>query len=283
MCGIIGYTGNRPAQEILINGLETLEYRGYDSAGVAIGASAPVKAVGPVANVQQALQQTDTTDATSGIAHTRWATHGAPTVDNAHPHTDATGQLRLVHNGIIENFRELKTQLQAAGTTDFYSDTDTEVLAKLIGYEYAQTANDSLLGALRAALAQVRGTYGLVLQYTADPQTLIVARMGSPIVLGVGQAEQFVASDPSAIIAHTKDMVFLEDGDIAVVTPNGYEITTLNGGALEPADQLVTGSHTKRRLRAFYVKRNPRSCHRHREHHAGKADPSQWPRQTRWS
>lgn len=222
MCGIFGYVGNRTASPLLLEGLRTLEYRGYDSAGIFVPGNAPVRAVGPID--QLAAKLPDALSGTSGIAHTRWATHGAPTEVNAHPHLDMSGSLAIVHNGIIENFRELKEGLMVQGIT-FESETDTEVLAKLIGSLY----RGNLLAAVQDALARVRGTYGLVVVSDRDPETIVTARMGSPIVLGLAADGNLVSSDPSALLAHTKDVVYLDDGECAVVTKDGYDIVTLQG------------------------------------------------------
>ncbi len=222
MCGIFGYVGTRTAEPILIEGLRTLEYRGYDSAGIFVPGYGAVKAVGPIDNLAQKI--TDTISGTSGIAHTRWATHGAPTEVNAHPHADMSGTVWLVHNGIIENYRELREALRAQGM-NFESETDTEVLAKLIG----SFNHGSLEEAVRTALKMVRGTYGLAVLSERNPEQIIVARMGSPIVLGVGRDGHFVSSDASALLAHTKDVVYLDDGDVALVTKDGYEVISLQG------------------------------------------------------
>jgi len=208
MCGIFGYVGTRTAEPILLEALRTLEYRGYDSAGIFV----------------LAARITETIGGTSGIAHTRWATHGAPTETNAHPHKDMSGRVWIVHNGIIENFRELKEGLLLQGIT-FETETDTEVLIKLIGSLYG----GNLKEAVQKALSMVRGTYGVVVMSERNPEEMIVARMGSPIVLGVGVDGNFVSSDTSALLAHTKDVVYLEDGEIAVVTKDGYSVVTMRG------------------------------------------------------
>jgi glutamine---fructose-6-phosphate transaminase (isomerizing) len=225
MCGIFGYVGTRTAEPILIEGLRTLEYRGYDSAGIFIPGYGVLKAVGPIDNLAKKI--TETIPGTSGIAHTRWATHGAPTEANAHPHSDRSGLIWIVHNGIIENFRELKEGLVGLGVT-FSSDTDTEVLAKLIG-----TFNQGdIREAVRTALSMVRGTYGIAVMSEHDPDAIVVARMGSPIVLGIGVDGNFVSSDASALLSHTKDVIYLDDGELAVITKDSYEVTTLRGKAM---------------------------------------------------
>jgi len=232
MCGIFGYVGQKQVAPILLAGLRTLEYRGYDSAGIYVVGQKPIKAVGPIANLAERVP--DNLPGTTGIAHTRWATHGAPTVQNAHPHIGAEGAITLVHNGIIENFRELKEGLLAQGVV-FESETDTEVLAKLIGSLYS----GNLPQAVQKALGRVRGTYGLLVASESNPNQLVVARMGSPVVLGLSVDGNFVASDPSALLVHTKDVVYLEDGDMALVSEDSYKITTIAGAAVERNRETV--------------------------------------------
>ena len=222
MCGIFGYVGSRTAEPLLVEGLRTLEYRGYDSAGIYVPGYGAVKAAGPIDNL--AAKITETIGGTSGIAHTRWATHGAPTEENAHPHKDMSGGVWIVHNGIIENYREIKEGLTMQGVT-FETQTDTEVLAKLIGSLYT----GDLMTAVREALRRVRGTYGLAAIAEKKPGEIVVARMGSPIVLGVGTDGNFVSSDPSALLVHTKDVVYLDDGEMALVTKDAYEVQTISG------------------------------------------------------
>jgi len=222
MCGIFGYVGTRTAESLLVEGLRTLEYRGYDSSGIFIPGYGVVKAVGPIDNLAQKLS--NTIGGTSGIAHTRWATHGAPSERNAHPHGDSREHIWIVHNGIIENYRELKDELMAQGI-QFLSDTDTEVLAKLIGSLY----KSDLEGGVHEALKRVRGTYGVAVMHAHNPDQIIVARMGSPIVLGIGRDGNFISSDASALLIHTKDVIYLDDGDIAEVTKDTYRIRTSDG------------------------------------------------------
>ncbi len=222
MCGIFGYVGSRTVAPLLVQGLRTLEYRGYDSAGVFIPGFGVLKASGPIDNL--ARKMPESVPGTVGIAHTRWATHGTPTEQNAHPHADMSEKLWIVHNGIIENYRELKEALHAKGMK-FYSDTDTEVLAKLIGSFY----EGDLEQAVRQALGVVRGTYGLLAIDARVPEELIVARLGSPITIGLGVDGNFVSSDPSALISHTKDVIYLSDGEIARVTAVGYQVKKLSG------------------------------------------------------
>ncbi len=221
MCGIVGYVGTREAAPILLDGLHRLEYRGYDSAGVAIQNGkgvAVVKLAGRVTALREQLTR-EPVSGTSGIAHTRWATHGAPTTRNAHPHSDCRGEVTLVHNGIIENADALRAALQAAGH-DFVTDTDTETLAHLI----EDAPGDQLEARVIAALAHVEGTYGLAVISPAEPGKIVVARQGSPVLLGIGDEELFVASDASAVLEHTRSVVYLDDGDIAVLTPAGYHV-----------------------------------------------------------
>ena len=222
MCGIFGYVGTRTAEPILIEGLRTLEYRGYDSAGIFVPGYGAIKSKGPIDNLAEKI--TETIPGTSGISHTRWATHGAPTEQNAHPHSDMSGSVWVVHNGFIENYREIKERLTAMGVV-FESDTDTEVLAKLIG-----TFNQGdILEAVRTALRMVRGTYGIAVLSERSPDKIVVARMGSPIVLGIGTDGHLVSSDTSALLAHTKDVVYLDDGEVAVIEKDTYTISSLRG------------------------------------------------------
>jgi glucosamine--fructose-6-phosphate aminotransferase (isomerizing) len=230
MCGIVGYVGNKGAIDVLINGLKRLEYRGYDSAGVALIADHTLhvrKDKGKVVNVEKAVHdQWDEAflkSAHTGIAHTRWATHGSPTAENAHPHTDQTGRLALVHNGIIENYLALRNQLTAKGHT-FKSQTDTEVLIHLIGELY----QGNLFEAVCAALKHVEGTYGIAVVSSDTPDQIVVARKGSPLVIGVGEGETIVASDVAAIIAYTRQVIYLDDNDVAIIRASGAEIRNIN-------------------------------------------------------
>jgi glutamine---fructose-6-phosphate transaminase (isomerizing) len=221
MCGIVGYCGPREAAPILIEGLHRLEYRGYDSAGLAVQNGNGVvlrKLAGRVMRLHQLLDA-EPVRGFSGIAHTRWATHGAPTRTNAHPHTDCSGTIALVHNGIIENADALRTKLEQAGH-EFDTDTDTETLAHLVEEAPGATLEDRVI----AALEHVEGTYGMAVLSSAEPGKIVVARKGSPVLLGIGDKEYFVASDASAILEHTRSVVYLDDGDIAVVTPEGYRV-----------------------------------------------------------
>ncbi len=228
MCGIIGYVGSRQAAPILIEGLARLEYRGYDSAGLALQNGAGIvtrKLAGRVAGLGDLLAR-QPAHGTCGIAHTRWATHGAPNDVNAHPHVDCDQQIAVVHNGIVENADVLRRKLEGAGHR-FTSDTDTEVLAHLIEGAEGATLEDRVID----ALAPVEGTYGLAVTWASEPGKLVVARRGSPVLLGVGDGEHFVASDASAVMGHTRSVVYLKDGDIAVLTADGYRV--LDSGAVE--------------------------------------------------
>lgn len=232
MCGIYGYVGKKEAAPILIEGLRTLEYRGYDSAGMYVPGNEVVKSVGPIKKLAAKVKKPLL--GTAGIAHTRWATHGAPTEQNAHPHFDASGTIAVVHNGIIENFRELKNDLQSKGVV-FESETDSEVLAKLVGSLYV----DDLRVALQQALLKVRGTYGVVAICEKYPQTIVTARMGSPIVLGIASDGNLISSDPSALLAHTKEVVYLEDGECAVVTCDSIQVSKNGGGKVSKKSETI--------------------------------------------
>jgi glutamine---fructose-6-phosphate transaminase (isomerizing) len=231
MCGIVGYVGPRDAAPILLDGLRRLEYRGYDSAGIAL-----LTEDGDVFIEKKAGKLTNLTDHLNGgapaghpgIAHTRWATHGRPTDLNAHPHRDCSGRLALIHNGIIENYRELKDELQAAGHR-FTSETDTEVLAHLIETQY----DGDLVEAVRTALNRVSGAYAIGVMHTDHPNQIVGARMNVPLIVGLGNGEGFLASDVPAILEHTKNVVILQEGDIAEVTPEGVRILQLDGTSVE--------------------------------------------------
>ena len=227
MCGIIAYVGNKDIQPVLLEGLKRLEYRGYDSAGICIGMKSGFfvrKAPGRISVLEQRLAAEKAVPrGYVGMAHTRWATHGAPTEVNAHPHTDDRQQVAVVHNGIIENYAAIKQLLSAQGRR-FVSETDTEVLAMLIGHFY----RGNLVQAVQAALQEVRGTYGLAVMAASEPETLVVARRGSPLLIGVGRDEYIVASDAAAIVAHTTQVIYLNDSEMAVLTPQRFQTTTLD-------------------------------------------------------
>ncbi len=235
MCGIVGYVGRSEAAPILLDGLRRLEYRGYDSAGVAIVNGETIetrKCAGRIADLAS-LMTAKPPVGRYGISHTRWATHGKVTDDNAHPHFDQSGKIALVHNGVIENYAALREQLEREGGHTFSSDTDTEVLAHLIGSIYRQLdgadSKARLVNATRAALKQVIGTYGIALVHSDIKDFIVGARRGSPLVLGVGREENFLASDVSAIVAYTRDAVYLNDFDIVAVSRENFEISSLGG------------------------------------------------------
>ena len=232
MCGIIGYLGAQDATPILMDSLKRLEYRGYDSAGISVlepGAAIPrvTKCESKVDELLDKLRM-DMPHGHLGIGHTRWATHGRPTVVNAHPHTDCLGRISVIHNGIIENFQELKAELEAAGH-EFVSDTDTEVVPHLIEHHY----RGDFLAAARKALQRLRGAYAIVLYSMDDPELLVGARLNAPLVVGLGDGEYFIASDIAAIIPYTKKVVVLGEGQMAAVTPLGPTVTTLAGVPVE--------------------------------------------------
>ncbi len=227
MCGIVGYLGTKQAYPILIEGLKRLEYRGYDSAGVALqqegdGHLTVVKTAGRIARLEEQMAGHDA-GGTLGIAHTRWATHGGPTQANAHPHTDASGRLAVVHNGIIENWAALRRLLESEGV-EFASETDTEVLAHL----FARYDEGDLVKAVQAGLAEVRGAYGIAVIHADEPDVLVAARHGSPLIVGVGEEEYVVASDAAAIIEHTTNVIYLDDGEMAIIRPDGLTTATVD-------------------------------------------------------
>ena len=237
MCGIVGYVGKRPAQDVLISGLRRLEYRGYDSAGIATLDSDDkphlARSVGKIAELEKVLSLKPHTG-TIGIGHTRWATHGGVTVNNAHPHN--VGDVFLVHNGIIENFRELKASLK---DVEFKSDTDTEVLAALINSKYDDKT--SLKDAVAKALKEVRGTYGIVAFSPREPETLVVARLGSPLIIGLGEDETLIASDASALLGYTRNAIYLNDGEIAVCNKEGAKVYNLDLKPIASTPEEIQG------------------------------------------
>lgn len=222
MCGIVGTVGKKNAVPFLIEGLESLEYRGYDSAGIYVEGAGAVKRAGKVEVLKSSLPHEF--EGFAGIAHTRWATHGAPTEENAHPHTDTSGTIWLVHNGIIENHRQIRDSLRAEGVT-FRSQTDTETLAQLIGKKYQSSV--SLEEAVSAALSEVRGAYGIAVMSTKEKGKIVAARLGSPLLIGVGKDSYHLASDATPLLPHTRKVVYLDEGEMAVLTPQGYAITSL--------------------------------------------------------
>jgi glucosamine--fructose-6-phosphate aminotransferase (isomerizing) len=237
MCGIVGYIGPRDVVPVLIDGLRRLEYRGYDSAGVAVvdhGAVTLRRSAGKLSNLEQVISA-DPIHGDYGVGHTRWATHGRPTEENAHPHRDCTGRIVVVHNGIIENYLQLKQELQAQGHT-FATETDTEIVAHLVEREMG---TDGLENAVRRALLLMRGLFALVLISADDPEKIVAVRKGPPIVVGLGDREFFVASDVPAILSHTRDVVFLGDEEMAVVTRTGVTFTDFFGRPVSAATQRV--------------------------------------------
>ncbi len=238
MCGIVGYVGKRDAMPVLIEGLHRLEYRGYDSAGLAVisrGRLQITKTAGHVQDLRDKLAVktgTSASKATIGIGHTRWATHGEPNETNAHPHTDATHRIAVVHNGIIENAELLRDQLQTNGV-HLASDTDTEALAHMVAAELAADESATLEDAVIRTLRKVEGAYGLVVLDTKNPDQLVVARNGSPIVLGLGNSEMFVASDVSALVRYTKQVIYLDDGEVATIKATDYHTTTVTGSTAD--------------------------------------------------
>ena len=226
MCGIVGYIGPREAVPIIIDGLKRLEYRGYDSAGLAVlesGCLAVRRASGKLRNLEEVLKL-NPVEGHFGIGHTRWATHGRPTEENAHPHRDCHGDIVVVHNGIVENYLALKAQLVKEGHT-FITETDTEVIAHLVEKYY----DGNLENAVRDAVRQLTGVFALSVISRKDPNKIVAARSGPPVVIGLGDSEYFVASDVPAILSHTRDMIFLADGDMAVLTKDGVHLTDFNG------------------------------------------------------
>ncbi len=238
MCGIVGYIGDRDAVEIIVEGLKRLEYRGYDSAGVAVLADGVLqirRSPGKIKTLEAILRE-HPVDGRLGVGHTRWATHGRPSEENAHPHTDCSGSVVVVHNGILENYLSLKERLSAEGHT-FRSETDTEVVAHLVEQHLAQ-AGVGLEEAVRRALREVRGAYAIAVIGKGEPGSLVAAKSGAGgVVIGLGEGEYFVASDIPAILAHTRDVLVLEDGELALVTRGGVRLSTLDG---QPVERAVT-------------------------------------------
>ena len=251
MCGIVGYIGQKPGKDIVIKGLEALEYRGYDSAGLALidnGVGQVFKKVGRVSGLVDELNDQQL-PANLVIGHTRWATHGGVTQPNAHPQTNNAKTIFVVHNGIIENFAEIRQKLQTAGYK-FESDTDTEVIPNLIDYYHKQLP--SLEAAFQAALNDVRGAYSIVAISSEDPDTLYAARLSSPLVIGVGEGENFLASDPTAIMDHTKKVIYLEDYDVAVITRQKVKVHNLREGkSISPKTELLDFENEKALLGDF--------------------------------
>jgi len=237
MCGIIGYIGSKDVVPVLVDGLRRLEYRGYDSAGVALVDDGHIevrRSVGKLAQLEEVIHS-DPVRGEYGVGHTRWATHGRPTEENAHPHRDCTGKIVVVHNGIIENYLDIKHQLQEEGH-EFETDTDTEVVAHLVEREML---SDGLENAVRRALPQMRGLFGLVLIAADDPEKIIAVRKGPPILLGMGDGEFLVASDIQAVLNHTRDVVFLGDEEMAIITRSKVEFTDFSGRSVSKATERI--------------------------------------------
>lgn len=241
MCGIVGYVGNKQVVPLIIDGLRKLEYRGYDSAGIAVVDDdhnlSLRRAEGKLRNLEEAIRL-NPLDGNYGIGHTRWATHGRPTEENAHPHRDQSGKVVVVHNGIIENYLYLKERLQAIGH-EFHTETDTEVVAHLIGH-YIDTESLSLELAVRKTVAELRGIFALSIISKDEPDTIIAVREGPPVVIGLGDGEFFVASDIPPILAHTRDVFFLGDREMAILTKDSVRVTDFDGNVVEPEVQRIT-------------------------------------------
>ncbi len=240
VCGIVGYIGSKKVVPLILDGLRRLEYRGYDSAGIAVvGSDGKVqirRAPGKLHNLEEVVRQSPI-DGAYGIRHTRWATHGRPTEENAHPHRDCTGNIVVVHNGIVENYVDLKRELQSEGHK-FVTETDTEIIAHLV--ERYMKDGGPLEDAVRKTVRRLSGVYSIAILSATDPNKIVAARTGPPSVIGLGQNEFFVASDIPAILAHTRDMFFLADGDIAVLTPGGVRVMDLDGNPIQRAVQHIT-------------------------------------------
>jgi len=245
MCGIVGYVGKKQVVPVIIDGLKRLEYRGYDSAGIAVAGNGEGlqirRAEGKLRNLEEAIRLKPL-DGTYGIGHTRWATHGRPTEENAHPHRDCTGRIVVVHNGIVENYLSLKKKLTEEGHK-FTTETDTEIIAHLIEKYYLKTGNGHrplLEEAVRKAAKELTGVFALVVIATDEPNKIVAARNGPPAVIGLGKDEYFVASDVPAILYHTRDLFFLADGDLAIITQEGVRVTDFDGNPVERKPQHVT-------------------------------------------
>src|SRR5271168_3043260 len=238
MCGIVGYVGPKDVVSVILEGLRRLEYRGYDSAGIAVGTAgqglALRRAPGKLRNLEEAIRQ-HPIHGTYGIGHTRWATHGRPTEENAHPHRDCTGRIVVVHNGIVENYLDLKRELQADGHV-FVTETDTEIIAHLIEEEIKSAAESGktmpLEEAVRRAARRLTGAFAISVISADEPDKIVAARNGPPAVIGIGEGEYFVASDVPGILHHTRDLHFMGDGEVAVLTREGVHLTDFEGGPL---------------------------------------------------
>ena len=260
MCGIIGYTGHRPAVPVVVEGLRRLEYRGYDSAGVAYVQRNELhitRALGKLSALEEKLALSPVTMATTAMGHTRWATHGVPAERNSHPHASNSGNIAIVHNGIIENYQQIKDDLLRKGYV-FHSETDTEVLVNLIE-ECRKTAPD-LLQAFAAALRQAHGAYAVCLMSKDEPNTLYAARMSAPLIFGVGTGENFIASDIPAFLPYTRKVLFLEDGEVVRATATSYEIMRLED--LAPVTREIQTIQWDMRLPPLHAQGNLRAAPR---------------------
>ena len=240
MCGIVGYVGNKQVVPLILDGLRKLEYRGYDSAGIAVvdenNELTLRRAEGKLRNLEEAIRL-EPLDGNYGIGHTRWATHGRPTEENAHPHRDCSGEIVVVHNGIIENYLQLKEMLREKGH-DFTTETDTEIVAHLI--EECQKEGLGFEDAVRKAVKQLRGIFALSIISSKEPDKIISVREGPPVVIGLGDGEFFVASDIPAILQHTRDVFYLGEREIAVLTRDSVRVMDFDGNAVEPKKQRIT-------------------------------------------
>ena len=233
MCGILGYIGHKTISEILLNGLLRLEYRGYDSAGLCTVSGKTLNLRRAAGRIDQLAERVaaEPAEGTVGIAHTRWATHGRPSEANAHPHVDSRNRVALVHNGIIENHATIRAYLEGQGV-EFSSQTDTEAVAQLVGHLYADSGD--LVASVRRALQDVEGTFGLALVCLDEPGLLIAARRGSPLIIGVGDAEYIVSSDASAIVEHTSQVVYLQDNELVCISQDGLKLSTIDAVPVHP-------------------------------------------------
>jgi glucosamine--fructose-6-phosphate aminotransferase (isomerizing) len=268
MCGIVGYVGPKDVVPIIIEGLRRLEYRGYDSAGIAVGcAGQPLelrRAKGKLANLEEVIRQQPIfpqhhSGGSWGVGHTRWATHGRPTEENAHPHRDCTGRIVVVHNGIVENYLELKRELQGTGHI-FVTETDTEIIAHLIEEEIKSAAESGktmpLEEAVRRAARRLTGAYAVSVISADEPDTIVAARNGPPAVIGIGEGENFVASDVPGILHHTRNLHFLDDGEVAILTRDGVRLTDIEGDPLPLKIQRILWDPIqveKGRLQTFHA------------------------------
>lgn len=238
MCGIIGYVGTAPAKPIILEGLKRMEYRGYDSAGIAVFENGKINSEKKAGKLQVLTDEVseDHWSGTTGIGHIRWATHGVPNDTNAHPHTDCKGKIYVIHNGIIENFHELRERLTKEGHT-FTTQTDTEVLTHLIE---SHLPGKTLSEAVKASLKEVVGTYGMAVVSEMEPDTIVAARLGSPLILGIiGDGEYMIASDATAILPHTREVIYLDEGEVVTVNPEGFKITTVDNTAVEKSSSKI--------------------------------------------